>query len=146
MLHESFLRLHRPQPIPFAVETVRLVRRMVRKVVSFSAHPESEVKKDLRDWGLYGYFDAVYGGVRKHLDADFGKMMKETNAKKETTLYVGDTTVDIELAKRNGVKCVTIVNPKYCYQDPQIVKAFLPPADFYIDDVSGIVGILKNSA
>lgn len=144
-IHERFLKSQpRPEPIPFAVETVKIASRLVKKVVSFSAHPAEELKQDLRNWGVYGYFDAIYGNMRKHLDNDFEKMLKDIGAKRETTLYVGDTTVDIELAKRNLVKCAAVVDPRYCYQDPKKVRSHNPQADFYLNDISALIPLLKN--
>lgn len=37
-------------------------------------------------------------------------ILKETNFRKETTLYVDDTAVGVELAKRNFVNCVAVFN------------------------------------
>lgn len=146
-IHSRFLksRPNRPKPIPFAVETVKSVSNLVRRVVSFSAHPAEELERDLRDWGVYGYFGRVYGGVRKHLDDDFRRMLRETGAKRQTMLYVGDTTVDICLAKRNLVRCAAVVDPRYCYQDPAKVRSNFPQADFYLNDISALVQLLKNS-
>ena len=144
-IHARFLQSQpRPEPIPFAVETVRVVSNIVDRVVSFSAHPEEELKQDLRNWGIYGYFDAVYGSARKQNDDDFERMLKETGAKRETTLYVGDTTIDIELAKRNLVKCAAVVNPKYCYQDLAKVRSHNPQADFYLNDISMLIDLLRR--
>ncbi len=144
-IHARFLNSQpRPEPIPFAVETVKTARRLVKKIVSFSAHPTEELRQDLRDWGIYGYFDAVYGNVRKHLDTDFKKMLEKTGARRETTLYVGDTTVDIELAKRNNIRCAVVLNRKYCYQNIETVRLHNPKADFCLDDISEIVPLLKR--
>jgi phosphoglycolate phosphatase-like HAD superfamily hydrolase len=82
--------------------------------------------------------------MRKHLDNDFEKMLKDIGAKRETTLYVGDTTVDIELAKRNLVKCAAVVDTRYCYQDPKKVRSHFPQADFYLNDISALIPLLKN--
>ncbi len=145
-LHSEFLKSQpRPEVIPLAVETVKIASRLVKKVVSFSAHPTEEIKQDLRNWGIYGYFDKVYGDVRKHTDADFERMLKETGATRETALYVGDTTVDIELATRNLVRCAAVLDPRYCYQDPQKVRSHFPQAAFYLNDISALIPLLKNS-
>ncbi|MEM4239574.1 MAG: HAD-IA family hydrolase [Candidatus Woesearchaeota archaeon] len=144
-IHERFLKSQpRPEPVPFAVETIKIASRHVKKVASFSAHPTEELKQDLRNWGIYGYFDAVYGNARKQSNDGFEKILKDLGATKETTLYVGDTTIDIDMAKRNGVRCAAVVNPKYCYQEPQKVRSHIPPADFYLKDISELVPLLKK--
>lgn len=143
--HSEFLKSQpRPEPIPFAIETVKLASRFVKKIASFSAHPTDELRQDLQNWGIYGYFNRIYGGVRKHSNDEFEQMMKDLGAAKETTLYVGDTTIDIDLSKRNGVRCAVVLNPKYCYQTPEKVRKHVPKADFYLNDISELIFLLNN--
>lgn len=144
-LHSEFLKSQpRPEPIPFAVETVKIASRFVKKIASFSAHPTDELRQDLQNWGIYGYFARIYGGVRKHSNDEFQQMMKDLGATSENTLYVGDTTIDIDLAKRNGVRCAVVLNPKYCYQEPAKVRSHGAKADFYLNDISEIIFLLNK--
>ncbi len=144
-IHARYLKSEsRPVQIPFAAETVKIASKLVKKIVGFSAHPEEEIRQDLLNWGIYGFFDKIYGGAQKQSDADFEKMLKETDSKRENTLFVGDTTVDIDLAKRNLVKCAVVVNPKYCYQEPEKVKSHYPSADYYLNDISALIPLLKK--
>ncbi len=143
-MHSDFLkRQPRPKPMPGAVETVRKASNYANKVAVFSAHPEEEIRKDIENWGLEGYIDEVYGGITKHDDVDFSRMLRQMRAKSESTLYVADTTVDIDLAVRNLVRCAIVVNRKDYYQKPEKVRSNFPPARHYLNYISAQIPLLE---
>jgi phosphoglycolate phosphatase-like HAD superfamily hydrolase len=144
-VHSAFLKnAPRPTPIPGAIEAICETSRNVRRAVVFSAHPSEEIIKDIKDWGLGGYIDNVFGGVSKSSDEDFARMLKETGAARNALLFVGDTTADIDAAKRNFAKSAVVVNPKYCYQEIERVRSHNPRADFYLNDISMLIDLLRR--
>ena len=54
--------------------------------------------------------------------------MKELRGKRETTLYVGDSEVDVETAKNAGVKCAGVT---WGFRDRGVLEA--AGADYIID-------------
>jgi phosphoglycolate phosphatase-like HAD superfamily hydrolase len=144
-VHCAFLKnAPRPTPIPGAIDAICETSRNVRRAVVFSAHPGDEIIKDIENWGIGGYIDHVFGGVSKSSDEDFARMLKETKAASNLLLFVGDTTADIDAAKRNLAKSAVVVNPKYCYQEIERVRSHSTKPDYYLTDISALVPLLKN--
>lgn len=92
------------------------------------------------------YFDGLIdiaigqGGEILPKPSPFGvfKAMKELDADKSSTVYVGDSEVDVQTAQNAGIPCIGVT---WGFRG----RAYLDGADFIIDEPCGIIDIWKNS-
>lgn len=81
------------------------------KNIIFSASREDQLKKQLKNLGVYDYFDEIYGASDIYAYGKANKaasFMKDKNPK--DCLYLGDSLHDLDTAKAMGVECVLIAN------------------------------------
>ena len=74
--------------------------------------PTKPTERILEGLGLRGAFDEVIGGdgpyPRKPDPAGLRAMMKAANTAPEQTMLVGDSSIDLETARRAGVRCCLV--------------------------------------
>lgn len=65
------------------------------------------------------------------------KAMKELNADKNSTVYIGDSEVDVQTAKNSGLACIGVT---WGFRD----KSDLAGADFIIDNPCDIINTIRS--
>lgn len=65
------------------------------------------------------------------------KAMKELNADEYSTIYVGDSEVDVETAKNAGLKCIGVI---WGFR----ARDYLKGADFIIDKPCDIINLIRS--
>jgi phosphoglycolate phosphatase len=92
-------------------EVIRQVRERARLTV-LTNKPAAPTERILVGLGLRNCFDEVIGGdgpyPRKPDPAGLNAMMAAANATARDTLLVGDSAVDLETARRAGVRCCLV--------------------------------------
>lgn len=93
--------------VPGAVSTLQRLRQLgIRTAICSNKHVEF-TKKLASDKGIRELFDEILGpddvGVPKPDPAMLLEAMRRLNAKPDETIYVGDMTIDIEVARAAGV-------------------------------------------
>jgi 2-phosphoglycolate phosphatase len=98
--------------LPEVAETIRNLYGKGIKMAVASNKPSIYSRTILENFGLNPYFEACYGpDVVKHTKphpAMLEGLMKELNADKKETLYVGDMVIDVETARNAGVPVALI--------------------------------------
>jgi phosphoglycolate phosphatase len=96
---------------PEAPNVLRILKQEGYKQILVSAMEHESLVRSVRDKGLYPYFDSV-GGIENHF-AD-GKMENAKNSMRNlelvsaSTVLIGDTTHDFEVAGELGIKCILV--------------------------------------
>lgn len=65
------------------------------------------------------------------------KAMKELGADKHSTIYVGDSEVDVETAKNSDLRCIGVL---WGFRD----RKDLEGADFIIDNPCDIINLIRS--
>jgi 2-phosphoglycolate phosphatase len=93
-------------------ETIRDLHQHGIKMAVASNKPSIYSRTILENFGLNAYFEACYGPdvvkQTKPHPAMLEGLMKELNADKNETLYVGDMVIDVESARNAGVPVALI--------------------------------------
>jgi len=102
----------RPRALPWARPALRRLRRHGVRVGLVTASTRSVVEPNLRRLNLEGVFDTIRysDDVRRskpHPDALL-EALAELGVRARDTVYVGDTTVDLEMARAAGAPFVAV--------------------------------------
>jgi len=65
------------------------------------------------------------------------KVMKDLNADKKTTIYAGDSDIDVQTAKNAGLSCIGVL---WGFRE----KEYLKGADFVIENPFDIINIVRS--
>lgn len=105
--------------------------------------PERISVRILDDLGLTKYFRAIYGGnsfeTKKPHPLGAQTILREFAADPGHTLLVGDSEVDVQTARNSGMLSAT-VNYGFGSHDRGT-----HPSDIYLDDLSELVSLLRQS-
>jgi phosphoglycolate phosphatase len=98
--------------LPEVDETIRALYAQGIKMAVASNKPSIYSRTILENFGLNPFFEACYGPdivkQAKPHPAMLEGLMKELNANKKETLYVGDMVIDVETAKNAGIPVALI--------------------------------------
>uniref|UniRef100_A0A7C4AIR9 phosphoglycolate phosphatase n=1 Tax=Thermodesulfovibrio aggregans TaxID=86166 RepID=A0A7C4AIR9_9BACT len=111
------------------------------KKVIISNKPTDLTIKTAESFGLLKYFDFIAGSdffpERKPSPLPIVETIKKFNTTAEKTLIIGDSEIDIEVAKATGVKSVAV---SYGYRPLELLKN----ADFIIDKLIDLINIVRE--
>ncbi len=96
------------------------------KVAVVSNKADFAVKSLMEDY-FSGLYDCAYGekeGIRRKPfpDSVLG-VMKEMKALPESTVYIGDSEVDVETAKNSGIPCIAVT---WGFRDKAVLQSLSP--------------------
>jgi 2-phosphoglycolate phosphatase len=98
--------------LPEVAETIRALNEQGIKMAIASNKPSIYSRTILENFGLNPFFEACYGPdivkQTKPHPAMLEGLMKELNANKKETLYVGDMLIDVETARNAGIPVALI--------------------------------------
>ena len=98
--------------LPEVAETIRDLHQQGIKMAVAINKPSIYSRTILENFGLNTYFEACYGPdvvkQTKPHPAMLEGLMKELNADKNETLYVGDMVIDVESARNAGIPVALI--------------------------------------
>ena len=100
----SYKETHLFKNVKYVLETLK----KDHTIVCLSASMQSTLEKQLKFYGIYEYFDYVVGLSDTLANSKEGvaiKFMKENNIDNNTTLFIGDSIHDFEVANAIGVDC-----------------------------------------
>ena len=97
-----------------------------------SSCEESMLEQDIRQHGIYHYFNKVYGS-RTCKDEVLAEILEENSLDKKNTLYVGDTIDDIAAGKKNNVKTAAVLSG---YHTETLLRRMRP--DYIFKDITGL--------
>lgn len=112
------------------VDLLKKAREKGIKNVIISASKQEELTKQLKQYGVYDYFDEIYGAsdIYAFSKTERGqKFMEDKNP--EDCLYLGDSLHDLDTARTMGVRCILIANGH------QAKDILLEETDDVLDDI-----------
>ncbi|MGN1316039.1 MAG: HAD family hydrolase [Acutalibacteraceae bacterium] len=112
------------------------------KIAVVSNKADFAVKTLMEDY-FSGLYDCAYGertgvGKKPAPDGVFGAM-SEIEALKESTIYIGDSEVDIETAKNAGLPCVSVT---WGFRDKEVLENLCP--EYIVDSPKDILNIIER--
>ncbi len=122
-----------PTVYPHAQEVLSELQRKRKKIAVLSAHPEENLRREARTYGLEGLLPVILGNSKKKADG-LRQLVTQFECSKEGFLYCGDTIYDIRSAKEAGVHSAGICGG---YHTREILEAENP-------DIVGELPVLKQ--
>lgn len=124
------------------IDLMKVLKSKGIKIAVVSNKADFAVKTLMEDY-FSGLYDCAYGeraGVEKKPAPDgvFGAM-NEIKARKESTIYIGDSEVDIETAKNAGLPCVSVT---WGFRDKKVLENLCP--EYIVDSPSDILNIIER--
>ncbi len=120
---------------PGALEVTRLFREKGLRQVIISASQLENLKFQLKERPFFDYFDPprgrgdIYAGSKIEIALDW---MKTSGARSETTVFIGDTLHDYDVAQAIGCRCILVEGghqlPETLKKSGAIVAKSLPHA------------------
>lgn len=133
--HRDFNKIFRKQVRPLvhgAEDVLKFLRSNDVEMYVLSSCEESMLEQDIRQHGIYHYFNKVYGG-RMRKDEAMAEILEGNCLDKTNTLYVGDTVDDINVGKKNNVKTAAVLSG---YHNERLLRRMQP--DYVFDDINGL--------
>jgi phosphoglycolate phosphatase len=96
-----------------ASTVLQAFQQMKLNQILISAMEHESLISSVKEKGLFPYFNHI-SGIRDHFAAgkteNAKRVVKEKNLDSATTLLIGDTIHDFEVAKELGVRCILVAN------------------------------------
>lgn len=131
------------QLYPYVMETLQQVKALGVKQAVITNKESLFTRRVLEMHGLDDFFDLVVSGdtlpVRKPDPAVIQHCLRTLNETTETSLFVGDSDIDVATAKGAGVVCWAV---PYGYNTGRDIK--LAGADRLIHDLRAVSGFLQD--
>jgi phosphoglycolate phosphatase len=112
---EFFMAYYRVHPLDFTrlypgvKESLERLSAAGKRMAVLTNKPVNISRAILDGLGVYHYFFQVYGGnsfeFKKPHSAGVEALMREAGVGRDTTLMVGDSSVDVETARHAGIQC-----------------------------------------
>lgn len=117
-------------------ESVERLHRAGKRMAVLTNKPEVMSRAIVDGLGVGGYFFRVYGGdslaSRKPDPAGVAALMKEAAAARDTTVMVGDSSIDVVTARNAGIPCCAVT---YGFQPETLAD---PAPDLLVDHMDEV--------
>lgn len=117
-------------------ESVERLHRAGKRMAVLTNKPEAMSRAIVDGLGVGGYFFRVYGGdslpSRKPDPAGVAALMKEAGAARDTTVMVGDSSIDVVTARNAGISCCAVT---YGFQPETLAH---PAPDLLVDHMEEV--------
>lgn len=118
-------------------ELLEALKRHGKKIAIFSNARSSRLIRELTYAGIVDYFEVIVSGMdikaMKPNPTGLKVIVKTLGTRPEKTLYIGDMTDDIIVAKLNGVKSCAVANG---LDSRHTLKSMKP--DYIFDNIEGL--------
>ncbi len=118
--------------VPDVLEFLKLQEK---RLSVLSAHPEENLKQEMKDYEIDDYFEFILGGVVDKV----GGLERTCDAfgiNKNKTLYTGNTIYDIQAVKQAGVQSACVFTG---YHDEERLRAENP--DYAFENLKGLISL-----
>lgn len=96
-----------PQAYPDAKKSLQEFVKKGIKLAVVSSHPEKSLKEEAGEYGLTNFFERFFGSCRDKKLAILG-ILKSWNIDNKDASFIGDTTYDIQAAKKANIFSIGI--------------------------------------
>jgi phosphoglycolate phosphatase-like HAD superfamily hydrolase len=138
--YKTSARQFPPRLYPHIDDTLHKFKKAGIKMVVISSDPVKNLKSDIREFKLQGIFSDVYGEVHDKTNVVQGVIDKH-RFKGEETIFIGDTTHEIEAGKSAGTKTAGVT---WGFQNENKIKSANP--DYIISNLKDLELILGLSS
>ncbi len=108
-LYQHFIKTSPVRPVMITgVDNVLPQVNHNRKLVVFSSHPQECLDEESSRYRIRQYFHLLEGGVVDK-NKRIGGFLNELGVNRDNVVYVGDTVVDVEAARKAGVRFVGVL-------------------------------------
>jgi len=128
------------QLFPFVHLTLSVLRGRKINLVLFSSHDQDRLEKEVKLFGLEGFFREINGSVLDKVAA-IKSVLARNNFAAEETMFIGDMTHDIEAGHAAGIIACAIVNQEAKFLYETMGKILCAYPDYLINDIRGAVGL-----
>jgi len=135
-IYKSVISKHRPKPYFHIKDTLQKFNKAGVNMVIISSHIYDYLLSDIKKFGLEGLFKEVNAGVHDKAEI-INEVIKRNNFKPEETIFIGDTTHEIEAGKKAGAKTAAVT---WGYQNEEKLKSSNP--DFIIHNLKKLESIV----
>ena len=125
-------------PLFQCTNIIKELKKQVKFMFLLSLEEKKEVKKVAKHCGLEKYFDEVFGGPKSKIE-NMQHVLKKHKLKPSEVIYVGDSSGDIIVSKKSGVR-VVLIKKKFQYT-PLLKKL---GADFVFSSICDIPHDIKE--
>ncbi len=144
---EAFSRFHvwfrdygHPTPIPHALSTIETLLKRNIRVALFSSHPSQILQQEVVDYGYPKEID-VYGSMNKNFPNRVLEGFLESYPS-DRVFYLGDTTIDIQLAHDHGIISVAVADERYAYHTLDMLQRASP--HYIVQSICDISSVLNS--
>lgn len=121
---------------PTTYETIQHLYNKGHKIFIVSSDPESKLIPEAKEYGVEEYITEIFC-KSYNKNEQIEHILNKYNLDKENTVYIGDTSGDIEAGKIAGTKTIGI---SWGFQSKEKLAKSNP--DFLIDDIAEIKNII----
>lgn len=135
--HELFLEIKNVKPFNGIVEALQHLKESGYSLGVVTSNSRKNVEQFFKEHDLLDLFNSIY--TSKHLfgkDKVIARYMKVNNIEKESAIYVGDETRDIEAAKKVGISVIAV---SWGFNLKELLELYKP------DDIIDTPGQLHQS-
>ncbi|MBD3208775.1 MAG: HAD hydrolase-like protein [Candidatus Nealsonbacteria bacterium] len=124
------------KPYPRIKDTLEKFKKAGFNMVILSSNHSEYLLSEIEEFDLDGFFSEVNGGVHDKFKA-VAEMIKRNGFREKETLFVGDTTHEVEAGKSAGIKTASVT---WGYHDENRLKSASP--DFIIHNLKDLENII----
>jgi phosphoglycolate phosphatase len=139
ILHEVF---HDVNSIKIVnLDFIKKIKKKGIRVIIVSNSPTKDIKRVLRHYKKEKYFDKIYGGDKFTTKPElFDKLIKKYGLKKDEVVYIADMVKDIDIAREEGIKIISIIS-KFAFDPAKKVLKAKP--DFVIRNFNSLIKLFN---
>ncbi len=100
-------------------DTLNKLKNLASRQFILSAAPESHVKEMTLKHSIHGFFDGIYGLANARAESKINRgheLLREHSIDPSTTIIVGDTVHDFEVAQALGASALLIADGHHSYE------------------------------
>lgn len=136
VIYKAVISKHSPKIFPHMKDTLIRFNKAGVNMIIISSHISEYLVSDIKKFGLDKLFKEVNGGVHDKAEI-INKVIKRNSFKPEETIFIGDTTHEIQAGKKGGVKTAAVI---WGYQEEERLKSSHP--DFIIHNLKELESII----
>ena len=97
----------KPRVYPKIEKVLKALKKRKLPIIVISAHPETNLTNEAKEYGLSGFINRLIGGVTDKRSAIF-QICEEYGIDPKNVAYIGDTTFDMIAARGVGTRAVAV--------------------------------------
>lgn len=134
---------YKTEPYNGVLELLQDLKSQGYILVAYSNKPDSVLQKVISEVlpdGIFDYVTGIKPGMEsKPNPTPFNSIIKELNVKKDETVYIGDSEVDVQTAQNAGVTSIAVT---WGFRDRKFLEEQNP--DYIVENVDELRSVIKK--